>query len=167
MCVVHFFGDRTDLPGHDVPDENPAEAVFGSPGSCFTLFLYQPMLRESAGGNAMLQSIQNQLTVIENQVDAFVEMEQAKAAHSLHRTHRAFHGLRKQPSQTALRERCSSLLSALRTASGDAHGCLTGSIVRGTLCSEPSYQTMTVSRSADVLPAAIWASLVVRRELGA
>ena len=115
----------------------------------------------------MLQSIQNQLTVIENQVDAFVEMDQAKAAHSLHRTHRGFHGLRKQPSKPALRYRRSVVLSDFQTGSGDAQGCLTGSIVSGTLCSEPSNFMPTVSRSADVLPAAIWASLVVRRELGA
>jgi hypothetical protein len=115
----------------------------------------------------MLQNIQNQLTVTGNQVDASIEMDQVKAAHSLHRTHRGFHGLRTQPSKPVLRARRKSALSDLRPGSGVARGCSTGSIVRGTLCSEPSYQTMTVSRSADVLPAAIWASLVVRRELGA
>ena len=115
----------------------------------------------------MLQNIQNQLTVTGNQIDVIVAMDQAKAAHSLHRTHRGFHGLRKQPSKPALRYRRRVVLSDLRAGSGDAHGCLTGSIGRGTLYSEPSYQMPAVSRSADVLPAAIWASLVVRRELGA
>ena len=115
----------------------------------------------------MLQNIQNQLTVIENQFDTFVEMDQATAAHSLHRTHRGFHGLRKQPSKPVQRERCSGVRSDLQTGRGEAAGCLTGSIGRGTLRSEPSYRMPAVSRSADVLPAAIWASLVVRRELGA
>ena len=115
----------------------------------------------------MLQNIQNQLTVIENQVDTFVEMDRAKVAHSLHRKHRGFHGLRKQPSQPVLRDRCSNERSDLQTGRGDAHGCLTGSIIRGTLRSEPSHLMPTVSRSADVVLAVIWASLVVRRELGA
>ena len=115
----------------------------------------------------MLQNIQNQLTVIENQFDTVVEMDQTKAAHSLHRTHRGFHGLQKQPSKPALRYRRKVVLPDLQTGRGDAQGCLAGSIVRGTRCSEPSYFMTTVSRSADVLPAAIWASLVVRRELGA
>ena len=115
----------------------------------------------------MLQNIQNQLTVTENQVDAFVEMDQVKAAHSLHRTHRGFHGLRTQPCKPALRTRRRSALAVLRTGSGVAQSCLTGSIVRGTLRGEPSSLMPAVSRSADVLPAAIWASLVVRRELGA
>jgi hypothetical protein len=66
-----------------------------------------------------------------------------------------------------LRDRCSVVHSDLRSGRGEAIGCLTGSIVRETLRSEPSYQMPAVSLSADVLPAAIWASLVVRRELRA